>query len=100
MSTFWRVYRTEWAVAYVSDVDGKAGRVECEGRGGKDHEWRAVPWSKSNPEGWPWVLEVRRPVLKGEYRDVGDAAKHAAEIGGQAVLEGSPEDKAIRRQIS
>lgn len=97
---FWRVYRDEWTVAYVSDADGNAGQRECMERsaGKKDGSFRLMAWSETDPNGWPWMLEVRFPVMKGEFMHRGDAATFAAEVGGIVVREGSTEDKEMLRR--
>jgi hypothetical protein len=104
-SRFWRVYRTEWSVVYVSDSDGEAGKQECLKRfeesfrdSGHFMDWRVVAWSESDPDGWAYMLELQQPVLKGEYRDRPTALIHAREIGGKAIMEGSREDTKIRRK--
>ena len=54
-----------------------------------------MPWSEADPQGWPWITEILLPVMKGEYRGQEDARKHAAEIGGTAVQEDSPEERKL-----
>lgn len=104
MDGFWRVYRAEWNVAHVSDADGEDGRSECTKRGEQSGVpqgyWRAAAWSETNPEGWPWMLEVRLAVLKGEHRDEAAARSHASAIGGTAVRENSPEDKRLQSELT
>jgi hypothetical protein len=99
---FWRVYRDEWSVVYCSDTDGADGRAECGQRFRKDYEGRVlpedcrlVPWSLTVQEWWPWMLELRLPVMKGEYSSRPLALEHAHKIDGRVVLEGSREDKKI-----
>lgn len=97
---FWRVYRTEWSVAYVSDANGEDGKQECIdvlGSGFDASVWRIVPWSESNPEGWPWMLEAHLPVMKGEFTGEQDALDWSTEIGGAVAREGSREDKQMQR---
>jgi hypothetical protein len=104
---FWRVYRAEWTVAYISDADGEEGTRECmqkfmaayEGRV-QPGEWRVVAWSESDPAGWPVMLEVRLPVMKGEYRDEQDARGHASEVDGTVVRENSGEEIAMLRHAA
>lgn len=102
-SGLWRVYREEWTVAHVSAADGSA--QECsdwftahfeEAVGSAD--WRVVPWSQEDPGGWPWMLELRLPVLKGEYlsRDVAEGV--AVRIGGDLAREGSEKDLQLQRR--
>jgi hypothetical protein len=104
-SGFWRVYRDEWTVTHVSDADGEDGKRECmqrfvDGYQGRVRagEWRIVSWSESDPGGWPWMLEVHLPVMKGEWCDRQDARIHAAEIGGSVVREDSREELEMLRR--
>lgn len=97
---FWRVYRQEWAVVYISDTDGQAGMEECQKFFGelyagkvRETEWRVGPWSMSEPELWPWGLELLLPVLKGEFTDRPRALVYARVIDGVVALEGSVSDK-------
>jgi len=97
---FWRVYRSEWAGVYTSDADGVTGKSECtekldEAYAGRLHreEARVVPWSSSQPELWPWLLELYLPVMKGEYSSHPLALEHARKVGGSVVLEGSQDDR-------
>lgn len=99
-SGFWRVYCDEWTVVYVSDGDGEDGRRECmqkfmDGYQGRvrSGEWRIVSWSEV--PGWPWMLEVHQPVMKGEWCSRDDAAVHAREVDGTVV----PEDSAAEREL-
>lgn len=101
---FWRVWLDEWSVVYVSDTDGEPAERECQDRFSESYEdkvqvggWRIVPWSTDEPGGWPWMLEVRLPVMKGEYRDEAAATDHASRIGGIVAREGSQMDRKIQR---
>lgn len=98
---FWRVYRFEWAVVYISDSNGENGIRECQQRfdttyEGKVRQWRLGPWSLSSPDAWPWGLELMLPVLKGEHVNRPLALEHAHKIDDAAVvLEGSKADKKL-----
>jgi hypothetical protein len=97
---FWRVYRFEWAVVFISDSAGENGIRECQQRfdaeyDGKVRVWRLGPWSLTEPDSWPWALELMLPVMKGEYTSRPPALEHAHKIDGAAVLEGSKEDKKL-----
>jgi hypothetical protein len=92
---FWRVYRPEWSVHHVSDTDGEDGRQECVQRFINQYKGRIlpedsrmVPWSLTAPEWWPWMLELRLPVMKGEYKGRPLALEHAHRIDGVVVFEG------------
>lgn len=99
----WRVYCDEWSVAYVSEVDG--GSQECtdrfrshyEGSVGQD-EWRVAPWSEEDPGGWPWMLELRVPVMKGEYLSEDVAEGVASRLAGKVAREGSDLDAQLQRR--
>jgi hypothetical protein len=96
---FWRIYKTEWCVAYVSDTDGSEGKRECvkwyqeqyTGRVRED-DWGLEAWSGNLPDSWPWMLMLRLPVMKGEYTGRPAALAYASEIKGLVVLEGSKAD--------
>lgn len=99
---FWRVYRSEWCVVYISDTDGEEGQRECarkfdEAYAGRvrPEEGRVVPWSPDRPEWWPWMLEIHLPAMKGEYSSRPLALEHARKICGEVVLEGSRSDKRL-----
>jgi hypothetical protein len=99
---FWRVYRDEWAVEYVSDSDGEDGRRECMQKFIDDYQglvragqWRVVPWSEAKSGEWPWMLELRLMVMKGEWRDRRDASGHASKVDGTVVQEDSPEEREL-----
>ena len=99
---FWRVYRSEWVVEYVSDADGEEGTRECMRKfldgyrcRVQDGDWRIVAWSETDPGGWPCMLEVHLPVMKGEYRNQKDADVHVRKTGGTVVREGSPEETGL-----
>lgn len=103
---FWRVYAPEWTVAHVSDADGEGGRAECEEvyrsrYNGQvpEGDWRAEPWSAGHPGEWPWTLEIRLPVMKGEFRLREDAEAVAAGMGGVVECEGSEAELAMRHQV-
>jgi hypothetical protein len=99
---FWRVYKPEWCVAYVSDNDGVDGRQECfqkfdtayRGRV-RQEDCRLVPWSLELTEWCPWMLELLLPTMKGEYTSRPPALEHARKIDGVVVLEGSKADKKL-----
>lgn len=101
---FWRVYVREWTVAYISDTEGDAGRAECEAKfadayGGRvrDDEWRVEPFSLTDPGGWPWMLMLRLPVMKGEYPTRPLAQDHATRVDGEVVQEHSTRDQGLIR---
>jgi hypothetical protein len=99
---FWRVYKQEWAVAYVSDTDGQVGMEQCQERYGKVYkgkvrpeEWRVEPWSLLFPLRWPWMLVLFLPIMRGEHVSRPAALEHAHKIDGVVVLEGSKADKKL-----
>ncbi len=99
---FWRVYKQEWCVVYISDTEGHDGMVECQQRYGTSYrgrvrpdEWRLGPWSLMAPELWPWGLELFLPVMKGEYVSRPSALDRAHKIEGVVVLEGSKADRRL-----
>jgi hypothetical protein len=99
---FWRVYRVEWCVAYASDADGAAGELECRRKfeqefAGKisPEDWRLVSWNERFRDVWPMMLELRLPVMKGEYRHRPDALRHASSIDSRVLLEGSQDEKKL-----
>jgi hypothetical protein len=99
---FWRVYKQEWAVAYVSDTDGKDGMEECQQWFGeyykgkvRPEEWRVEPWSLTFPPEWPWMLTLFLPIMRGEHVGRPAALEQAHKIEGLVVLEGSKADKKL-----
>jgi hypothetical protein len=99
---FWRVYRLEWSVVFISDSDGENGIREClrqyesvyAGKV-KPSDYRLGPWSLTEPDAWPWALELLLPVMKGEYVNRPLALGHAHKIDGVVVLEGSTANKTL-----
>jgi hypothetical protein len=99
---FWRAYKLEWCVVYVSDTDGQDGEQECQRRFNDVYlgkvrpvDCRLVPWSLALPEQWPWMLELLLPSMKGEYTGRASALEHARKIEGVVALEGSKADRKL-----
>jgi hypothetical protein len=100
--SWWRVYRREWSTIFNSDATGDAGRREALEHAAlippetDPDTWRVVPWSETRQDDWPWSLEVKAPLMRGEFQGKINAEKLADMLGGCIVVEkGSSEDKQL-----
>lgn len=100
----WRVYLNEWVTFYSSDAHGPEGEAECrahfdrkyKGRV-REQDWRVTCSVTSTLGGWPYLLELRLPNLRGEFKDRMDAlalpSGHSPEA--RIVQRGSPQEQAL-----
>lgn len=84
----WRVWEQHWIIAYTSDADGEDGEQECREHfqaryqgNVHDKEWRVVPSDKY----WPATLQLKLPVVVGEYR----TRQQAEDLRDEMLVEGS-----------
>jgi hypothetical protein len=97
----WRVYLPEWLIVYSSNAFTEQGKAEClqhfadryAGRV-REEDWRVVCSVTSKPGGWPYLLELRLPNLRGEFKDRQDVPVYDAEDA-YLVRRGSAEEQAL-----
>jgi len=103
MEPVWRLYAPDWLTVFTSTKDGEAGKQECLGNFSERFEGRVDDgdWQIVIPEsgGWLTFLQVRLPVLKGEFTDERAVHRRAGEFEGlpyRIVRRGSPEERELQ----
>ena len=89
MSDTWCVYQPDWVEVRRTSVPGGRDllaavfRSDWKGKVGDD-DWRLAGFGKRDQPSW--ILELKLPCLKGEFKDKELAEQHAGTLGEGAVV--------------
>jgi hypothetical protein len=100
----WRVYVREWMIVYTSDSSGPEGADECWDHFERLYKGRVRKMDRQvitdSPHVHPYLLKLRLPNLKGEFRDQADARVLVSDLvdagcSSYMVQRGSEDEKVL-----